>query len=110
VDRKAEYEKLYTPSATDELRQFDTVIYRSNLVGMLWAEHFFSGKTRQRVMDYIHKTAILSWDCLKPFIEFIRHKRGEDQGEVTYALPFEKLVREAEKRLGNQARPKPSKF
>lgn len=109
-DRATEPGKLCEDLKAEDLRQFDTVIYRSNLVGMLWAEKFFSRKTRKRVMDYIYKTVVLTWDCLHRYVEFVRRERGEDQGEVTYALPFEQLAREAEKRLGKQPRPKPSKF
>lgn len=94
----------------EERANIDLVIYRSNLVGLLWSEKFFSSEMRDRVIGYIYKTAIVTWDCLYPYIQFVRQQRSELPGSITYAAPFEHLVKDAEKKLGERPRPQPSQF
>ena len=106
--RRAEAERVIRALTPSEVQRIDIVVNKSSLVGILWAEGLFPPRLRKSVIDYIYKTVLLSWDCLAPYIEFVRGERAEDAGgESRYATAFEDLLRGAEKRLGTQPRPRP---
>src|SRR6266478_5938113 len=110
IERQAQVEKVVGNLSNDEAlrKHIDRLIYRCNLVGTLWTEGFLSPSFRDKFIGYIYKTAIIQWDCLQPFIELERAKRERQPNTITYAVPFERLKKEAEKRLGNEPRPRPT--
>ncbi len=110
IERQAQIEKVLGNLPNDEAlrKHIDRLIHRCNLVGALWNEGFLSPSFRDKFIGYIYKTVIIQWDCLRPFIEFERAKREKQPNTITYAKPFERLKKEAEKRLGNELRPRPT--
>ncbi len=108
--KKAEVRKMCQGLTEEELRRIDRVISSSNLAGLLWEKKLLSRGVKKKLTGYIYKTGIQSWDCLEPYIDFVREQRSERPGSITYAAPFEELVRAALKRLGNEPRPRPGKF
>jgi hypothetical protein len=108
TERQAAEEKILgnLPNNEQLRKHIDRLIYRSNLVGALWTEGFLSSSFRKKFIGYIYKTAILQWDCLWPYIKAERAKREKFPNSITYAVPFERLKKEAEKRLGTEPRPR----
>jgi hypothetical protein len=108
IERQAEEEKILgnLPDSEQLRRHIDRLIYRSNLVGALWTEEFLSPSFRDKFIGYIYKTVILQWDCLWPYIRAERAKREKHPNSITYAVPFERLKKEAEKRPGTEPRPR----
>lgn len=90
------------------LKHVDRLIYTNNLVGALWTEELVPRGFRDKFIGYIYKTAILQWDCLRPYIRMERERRERQPHSITFAKPFERLKDEAEKRLGNEPRPRPT--
>jgi hypothetical protein len=110
IEREALEEKILgnLPGNEALYKHIDRLIYRNNLVGALWNEGLLSSGFRNKFIGYIYKTVILQWDCLWPYIRSERAKREKHPNSITYAVPFERLKREAEKRLGNEPRPRPT--
>ncbi len=110
IERQALEEKILgnLPDNETLYRHIDRLIYRNNLVGALWSAGLLSPRFRNKFIGYIYKTVILQWDCLWPYIKSERAKREKHPNSITYAVPFERLKKEAEKRLGNEPRPRPT--
>lgn len=110
IERQALEEKILgnLPDNETLYKHIDRLIYRNNLVGALWTTELLSATFRKKFIGYIYKTAILQWDCLWPYIKSERAKREKHPNSITYAVPFERLKQEAEKRLGNEPRPRPT--
>ncbi len=109
IEKQTLEEKILGTLTDDEAlyRHIDRLIYRNNLVGALWTTELLSASFRKKFIGYIYKTVILQWDCLWPYIRTERAKRESHPNSITYAVPFGRLKKEAEKRLGNEPRPRP---
>ncbi len=113
LGKQLEFERVIGSIEGQERRDIDIVINKSNLVGVLWTEGLLSPSMKKTVLPYVYKTALLTWNCLEPYIRHVRQLRGETSpGSITFAAPFEALWKEAEtlRKQRNEEIPPPSHF
>jgi hypothetical protein len=84
LERQCEFERVIGGIVGRQWNDIEIVINRSNLVGLLWTERLLSPSMRRIVLPYVYKTVIQSWNCLEPYIDYVRQmRRGTGLESIT---------------------------